>query len=126
MRIRGACACCVPIMLLLTGCAALRGKGSAEEAAAPPPVAIREQPQDDLGAFLEWASTGETRQIVLDGMRVRVTAGERFTAASGRDCRLLRVSDQAARNVEAGTRVACRTAQGWRLARAVLSTAIVR
>ncbi len=110
----------------LGGCALVAGPQGA--AAAPAAASPAVPPVSELDGFLANAQVGESRTLEFDGQLVRVTAGERYAAASGHECRRLRVAVPSAGFGEGAQqpRVACATPQGWRAPRAVLATAIGR
>lgn len=96
-------------------------------ASAPPVGGDSASADAGLDGFLANALVGESRTLAFDGQRVRVTAGERYTSASGRECRRLRVSAPAAGPGAAQQlRVACATPEGWRMPRSILANAIGR
>lgn len=111
------------LALMLAGCAVpgLQSSGSRSviDSAQGQPLG------DDLNGFLAQAPDGAILNLATSpwGNQVEVTAGDTYFAASGRECRKLRVDKAAQGETRA---LACKTPQGWESRRLITETSSSR
>lgn len=106
--------------LLLAGCGGPTGLGGAGEGALPAPRPIF----DPIAAFAADPPTEAQAQVFLADRNETVTLRmvRQYAAASGRECREVRVTQRGGDNL----RLYCRTGAGWIEARPLIAQTVGR
>jgi hypothetical protein len=111
--------CVVP--LVLAGCGGTVGLGGAGEGAAS---AVPRPILDPVAAFAADPPTGAQAQVFIAGSNETVTLRlvRQYAAASGRECREVKVSQRS----EDSLRLFCRAGTGWIEARPLIAQTVGR
>ena len=106
--------------LLLAGCAGSAGLGGRGEAASPAPRPIL----DPIAAFAADPPTGAQAQVFLADRNETVSLRmvRHYAAASGRECREVRVTQRGGDSL----RLYCRAGTGWIEARPLIAQTVGR